>query len=147
MSGSDDLRVRFDMASLGPMLEELRQRGGNIGALTPVIAEDLLESVLERFELESGHAQGPWPELAPATLARRRASASPKMLRDTGLLFGSITAFSSEEEAMAFTNVPYAKFHVSKAGRGRLPLRDFFDIDFEAVAERAAELVAAELAW
>jgi len=144
---SHDLKVRFEMAALGTLLNELRERGGNIAELTPAIAEDLLESVMERFELQSGHEQGPWPALSEATLAARRLAASPQMLRDSGVLFGSLVAFSSNEAAEAFTNVPYAKFHVSHLPRTKIPLRDFFDIDLEAVGERAAELVLSDIAW
>lgn len=142
---ADDCRVTFDMSSLLGVVDEYARRGGNVAELMPVIAEDLVTSVLSQFEAQAGHLQGPWPELAEATLAARRASSSPQMLRDTGTLLGSITPHSTTDTAEAFTNVPYAKFHVSKEPRRYLPLRDFLDIDFQGVTDRAVELLLAEI--
>ena len=65
----------------------------------------------------------------------RRMQGSPKLLQDTGNLVGSVTPFSANDVIEVFTNVPYAKYHVSPEPRRVIPLRDFFDIDlanFEA---------------
>ncbi|MFZ5896816.1 MAG: phage virion morphogenesis protein [Myxococcota bacterium] len=145
MAGADDCKVTLDASALPEALKAYERFGGNLADLMPLVAEDLVEATLERFELESGHEQGPWQPLAPSTLARRRHSKSPKMLRDSGVLFGSIAGAHGEDWAEAYTNVPHAKYHTSKAPRSHLPLRDFFDIDLDAVSERAAELILGEL--
>lgn len=142
---SDDCRVTYDSTSLKGVLEQYAQRGGNLAELMPVIAEDLVSSVISQFEAQAGHSQGPWQELADSTIAARRASSSPQMLRDTDVLFGSITPYSGDDVAEAFTNVPYAKYHVSKEPRQHLPLRDFLDIDMEGVSSRAIDLILAEM--
>jgi phage gpG-like protein len=137
-SGSGKANPFADLASA---VEELERRGLSIDEYSPVIAEELVAKVLERFELESGHQQGAWQELSDETLKNRRASESPKMLRDTDVMFGSITPWSEGNVAEAFTNVPYAKYHVSHEPRTKIPLRDFFDIDREEVAQYGAELI------
>lgn len=59
----------------------------------------------------------------------RRWQGSPKLLQDTGNLVGSIQRDWSDEAVEVFTNVPYAKFHISPESRHVIPLRDFFDIN------------------
>jgi len=64
-----------------------------------------------------------------------RMQGNPKLLQDTGNLVGSITPDWTDNVIEAYTNVPYAKYHISPAPRHVIPLRDFFDIDmarFEA---------------
>lgn len=65
----------------------------------------------------------------------RRWQGNPKLLQDTGVLVGSLTPHTAEDLIEVYTNVPYAKYHVSAAPRHKIPLRDFFDID-QAVFER-----------
>lgn len=145
MSTPNDTSAGFDFSQLAKVVADLQARGGNISELTPVIAEDLLERVITQFESESGFTTGPWEPLKPGTIARRRQSASISMLRDTGVLFGSLTAYSDADTAEAFTNNPVAKYHVSREPRKVLPLRDFMDINFEEAADYAEELLLAEI--
>lgn len=140
-----DVKTSYDASALTKLMRDFGTRGGNVGNLTPVIAEDLVSCILERFELQSGFSQGAWEALEDSTIDARRVSKSPKMLEDSGVLLGSITPFDDAETAEAYTNVPYAKYHVSAEPRTKIPLRDFTDIDFAAVSDRAAELVLAEL--
>lgn len=149
---SNEVAIDFDFSQLNEIMEGFLRRGGNLAEINPVIAEDLVAEVITRFEEQSGFEQGPWQELADSTLAARRQSSSPQMLKDTDNMFGSITAFSDDELAEAYTNVPYAKYHTSHEprqtgadGEPILPLRDFMDIDWPAVIERAGELMMSEV--
>lgn len=82
---------------------------------------------------------------------RRRAKreahlAKPhRILRDTGLLFGSISPNYGPNFVEAFTNVPYGIYHTSSAPRRVIPLRDFFDIDQARVTEDIADLLLASI--
>jgi phage gpG-like protein len=59
----------------------------------------------------------------------RRWQGNPKLLQDTGNLVGSLQRDWSDDAVEIFTNVPYAKFHISPDPRRVIPLRDFFDIN------------------
>jgi phage gpG-like protein len=149
---SNDVKIAFDFSKLDEIVEEFRRRGGNTAEVMPVIAEDMVTEVIERFDLQSGFEQGPWQELSDATLAARRASQDPQALKDTGNMWGSVTPFSGDDLAEAYTNVPYSKYHTShdprikKAdGSDLLPMRDFMDIDWPKVIENAGELLLAEM--
>ena len=73
------------------------------------------------------------------------ASGKFKILQDTGVLVGSITPASSDRYVEAYTGVRYAKFHVSKAPRRVIPLRDFFAIDEREFYAEAAEILLAAI--
>jgi phage gpG-like protein len=75
----------------------------------------------------------------------REASIAFTILQDTGNLAGSIMPYADQAVAEAFTNVPYAGFHVSDAPRKRLPKRDFTDIDFEAAQAEAVDLILSQV--
>lgn len=66
---------------------------------------------------------------------------SYKILQDTGNLVGSITPDFDERSWEAYTNVPYAKYHISKAPRRKVPLRDFFDIDQERFMDEVTDVI------
>jgi phage gpG-like protein len=107
-----------------------------------VISVMLVEEVDDMFET-SGH--GKWKGYAESTLRKRGHIDSAKMLIDTGRLAASITGAYTQDEAEAFTNVEYAKYHVSDAPRTKLPKRDFFDIDIDQVQREAADFLLKEL--
>jgi phage gpG-like protein len=81
----------------------------------------------------------------PSKAARRFKGGNAKLLQDTGNLAGSITPDSDDESATAFTNVPYARYHVSRAPRKKIPLRDFFDIDQESFTREVADMILRQL--
>lgn len=132
------VETTIDFSGLQAILEPLERRGRNLAEFTPIAAETLVSAVLQVFEDE-----GPgWPPLAPSTRARKLGD--PKLLKDTGVLFGSITGASDSESATAFTNVPYSKFHVE--GTASMPARDFLAIDEEATFEEIAEAIVEDIA-
>ncbi len=44
-----------------------------------------------------------------------------------------------------FTNVRYAKFHVSPLPRKKVPLRNFLEIDMDAFSREALDVLVAEI--
>jgi phage gpG-like protein len=145
-SSSDLQGVQLDLEPLGKALMALERAGAEVGEqVMPIAAEILVSAVQEVFEREGAVAGKPkWPDLADSTKARRRGS-SYKILQNTGLLAGSVTPFSEKLVAEAFSNVPYAGYHVSQRPRKKLPLRDFTDIDFESAQKEFADVLLAQL--
>lgn len=141
----------LDYDELVNALALLEEAGGDVGGeVMPVIAEMLVSATLDVFEHEGAVAGKPkWPELAESTL-RKRAKRQPsgvfKILQDTGVLVSSITPVVTEQNvAEAFTNVPYAGYHISAEPRKVIPLRDFTDIDFDTVQADATDVILAQL--
>lgn len=75
----------------------------------------------------------------------RRWQGNPKLLRDRGILIGSLTPFTAEDLIEVYTNVPYAKYHVSAEPRHVIPLRDFFDIDRDAFERDIVDMINVHL--
>ena len=76
---------------------------------------------------------------------RRFKGGSAKLLQDTGNLVGSITPEWDTDYVEAFTNVPYAKYHISPLPRHKIPLRDFFDIDMQRYEQDVVNMLLAEM--
>ena len=134
--------VSVDVSELGRAFGDLERRGKNTRDVMRQISIILVEEVDEMFET-SGH--GKWKGFSPNTKRKRGEMSAAKLLVDTTHLVTSITGAYTQTEAEAFTNVEYAKFHVSDAPRSKIPKRDFFDIDLEQVGEQAVNLVLLEL--
>jgi phage gpG-like protein len=140
----------IDSSELFKALEDLQDAGAAVAAETmPVLAEILVSAVHEVFEHEGAVAgRARWPELAEST-KRKRAKRQPsgvfKILQDTGLLAGSIMPFADQAVAEAFTNVPYAGYHISDAPRRIIPLRDFTDIDFVTAQAEAVDVILSQI--
>lgn len=119
-----------------------------IPEIAPEVAEALVTEVLEVFETEG---YGEWPrfwwerEGLPQPNTRRFKGGGAKLLQDTGNLVGSITPAHEDDEAIAYTNVPYAKYHASHEPREVIPLRDFFAIDQQRFSEDVADMILLRL--
>jgi phage gpG-like protein len=133
-------------AQLRKVVDEVLKHGGNLESVAEVVAEELVAAVEQNFQDERGFQQGAWQEHADSTLARRRDATTHKLLQDTTILAGSITPAHQGLEAQAFTDVPYAIFHVSDEPRSVIPLRDFLDVDLEGIADTTSDLILAEFA-
>lgn len=138
--------VSLDFSALGETLEQMGAAGAEVMAQSaPVIAQNLVYHIEEVFAREGAVAGRPrWPDLAESTKRQRRGT-SYVILQNTGALAGSITPYYEGPVADAFTNVPYGGFHVSKAPRHVLPLRDFTAIDMEAAQKEGADIILAQL--
>lgn len=77
--------------------------------------------------------------------SNRRWQGNPKLLQDTGVLIGSLTPYTSDDIIEVYTNVRYAKYHVSHAPRKKIPLRDFFDIDTDAFERDIIQMIDVHL--
>lgn len=134
--------VSVDFDDLVALLDAYRRRGGNQREAMRFVATMLVEEVDEMFET-SGHGQ--WPPLAAST--RKYRGDSARLLMDTGRLAASITAAATSNTAEAFTNVSYAKYHVSdEEPRRHVPKRDFFAIDMEPVLDEFVDFLIKEIA-
>ena len=140
----------LDSSELFRALDKLQAAGADVAAETmPVLAEILVSAVHEVFEREGAVAGKPrWPELAESTKrirAKRQGSGEFKILQDRGILVGSIMPHAEQSLAEAFTNVPYAGYHISDAPRRKIPKRDFTDIDFDKAQTEAIDVILAQV--
>jgi phage gpG-like protein len=138
--------VKVDMSPLKFWLTELERRGRNLKEVNKGLASIMIEMVDENFATQ-GH--GEWPPLAPSTLARRRQKgAGAQILQDTGRLAASINQGNTnvtENIVEVYTNVKYAKYHVSPLPRKKIPLRDFLKIDMQHFLDEATEVLVSEI--
>lgn len=151
-AGSERGSARISFVPLAEALEQLANAGASVSAeVMPVIAEDLVAAVHEVFLKEGAVANKPkwpgfwWERQGLPRPKGRRWQGVLHLLQDSGVLAGSITPIHEALVAEAFTNVPYAGFHVSQRPRRVIPLRDFTDIDFDQVQEDAADLILSQL--
>ena len=129
---ADFARIEFE--SVNALVRTLDDRAARaVRELRAPIADAMHAEVLEVFETEG---YGEWPQYADSTLNRKlfgpRRSSNPKLLQDTGNLVGSLQPAWDDSSVEVFTNVPYAKYHISARPRRVIPLRDFFAIDVAA---------------
>ena len=112
-----------DGDALSRVLVEMQLKAQSLDRVMPSIAQMLLSAVSDVVEME-----GPgWPELAPATLAKRRKKGvEAKMLRDTGVMMMSLEGTYGPDYADAKFWAPYAKYHINGWG---VPKRNPLDIE------------------
>lgn len=77
--------------------------------------------------------------------SNRRWLGDPKLLRDRGIMIGSLTPHTAEDLIEVYTNVPYAKYHVSHEPRTKIPLRDFFAIDTAKFEQDIVDMIEIHL--
>jgi phage gpG-like protein len=139
--------VKVDMTPLKFWLKELERRGRNLKEVNKGLAAIMIEMVDDNFATQ-GH--GAWPELAPSTLAKRRKKgAGAQILQATGRLAASIKQGNTnvtENVVEVYTNVKYAKYHVSQLPRKKIPLRDFLKIDMAHFLDEATTVLVSEIA-
>ncbi len=144
--------IQMDWSPLDDALRKLGDAGAEVGhQVMPVGAEILVAEVLEVFDkqgaVRGGEAWVPfwWQRYGLSRPKGRRWQGTLKLLQDSGVLVGSITPFSEALVAEAFTNVPYAGFHVSQRPRRKLPMRDFTLIDFEQAQKDFVDVILSQL--
>lgn len=147
-----DFGVRCDTDELVSVLESLERQGASLSHLTPQIAHILVGAVERQFETEGeGHdklaehfGQSGWPPHAPSTLAKRlKKGGTPRLMQDTGVLAGSISPEHGDEFAVAYTNVPYIRYHLR--GGPIIPKRNPFEIEEEHVLRETIDLLLAQV--
>lgn len=134
-----DVNVDVDLTELTMELTTFLGRVQNQHDVNMQAAEILRAMVDDKFESE-----GPgWDELSPATILRRRVGGS-RILQDSGHLAGSLTAYAGADFAEVYTNVLYAKYHLT--GTENMPARDFLDIDEEKALEAISNMILETIA-
>lgn len=127
--------VLIDGSDLARFISQFGGRAKHMHPAMRDVGETLLGYVDEELET-SGH--GRFPPLAPSTLRRKaRMGWSSKPLFATGAMAAANFVESGDDYAEVKNSKPYSIFHVSKAPRTKIPLRDFFDIQEEAFDESA----------
>ncbi len=109
-----------------------RKAKRQIPTLLNLIGDDLVQSTQRRFERQTAPDNRFWLPLSPATRKARRQP-SPRILRDRGLLYQSITHRVTGDSLQVGTNIIYAAIHQfgGKAGRGQkvtIPARPFLGL-------------------
>jgi len=130
-----DVKVDFS-AVLAAVADLDARRSSVMSNVTPIVAEILLAAIDHQFETEG---EGKWPQLAESTLRGRRESTNPMILQDTGIFAASWQPFTSAAVAEAFTEVPYAKYHIGDAPRTIIPKRDPTEVDMDDILSQAAD--------
>lgn len=139
---SDDTELgagEFVSLDMGPLSKILARYGERVADMTPtmqVVAEMLVADVNDVWE-SAGF--GTWPQLAPATIKKRRGTIA-QILKDTGRAAASVQALAGPDFAEASTDVSYMKYHVGDAARTVIPRRDPFDLP-EPAFDRATEYI------
>lgn len=147
----DSAAIEFDTLEYFCRIYQERGRRA-MGELAPAIAESMHSEVLEVFETEGyGEWEGfAWqrtgiigPAKKPSTKGKsgRRWRGTPKLLQDTGNLIGSLTPEWDADIVEVYTNVPYAKYHISPEPRHVIPLRDFFAIDTASFEQDVVDML------
>lgn len=134
----DDKAANADLAALAKRIKDLDPVLDEIGA-------SQVTEVQHRFEQQAGPDGAKWTGLAARTLARRGGD-NPKILRDQGNLYDSVTHKVDSGVAVAIgTNRRYARIHQlgGKAGPGRrvtIPARPYLGLSDEGRKEVVAIL-------
>ena len=130
------IRTEIDITGVEEAVSEIERVLGN---LRPLMAELGIQA--ERVWINKFRRNGPgWAPLSETTLMRRRRGGSgAQILRDTGRLFGSISARGSEgsiynlgSNSLEYgTNLEYAAAHQTGVPERNLPRRAFLPNDRE----------------
>lgn len=144
--------MQLDWSAVDDAIAKLGDAGAEVGhQVMSVGAEILVAEVLEVFDkqgaVHGGEAWVPfwWQRRGLPKPSGRRWQGTLMLLQDSGVLVGSITPFSEALVAEAFTNVPYAGFHVSQRPRRVIPMRDFTLIDFEKAQSEFIDVILSQL--
>lgn len=133
--------IDFSAERLARVTSEYLKGGGNLGDLTPNVAEILVAAIDDVFSAEG--AVGGRPKWAPS---QRALAQDGQTLQDTGNLAGSVQGEWDEESAFAGSDVPYGKYHLGEDSPGRkVPVRDWLGIDLDSVTDEVTEFVLNEL--
>lgn len=106
----DEFGVDVDTSEVDESMDRIARASRDTGPLMDVLAEALLEGVLQNYDREQG-PDAPWVPLAEATQEERQkrgyGANSPKLVRSRQLR-SSILPFSDRDSAQVATNKIYA---------------------------------------
>lgn len=135
------MEIHVNIRELNKQLKAMMRRGHNLTDVNMQLAQILHVMVEDEFE-NNGPGGGKWKAFAESTLRRRRRSATPMLLQDTGDMVNSLQPNAGPDFAELFTNKEYARFHLEGDG---VPKRDFFDIDVDKALETFGQILAEEI--
>jgi len=139
--GSSGARVSVrGMENVKNLVKELQDAGVQTTPVFRAIGMRMKNIQLDHFDERKQMDGSPWPPLSTATLQARRKAAGTtseaeawitdvfgqgdvEPLKDTGVMFGSITFQARKTFAVVGTNDPKGPFH--QKGKGRPPKREF----------------------
>jgi phage virion morphogenesis protein len=106
----------YEDEAVAGALRRAADAGANTADMMDEIAAAMLYGVQRRFETETAPDGSPWAALKPQTIRRRKKGranrgAAASILRDTNLLYTSITPVADAVEAVVGTNLVYAAIH------------------------------------
>lgn len=108
MAGGLDIRIDIDDREIRTALNRLLRATGDLTPAMKNIGEYLVQATEERFNRQSDPDGQKWPEVAPATRARKK---HPKVLTESHHLRGSIHPQADRHSVTVGTNVPYGAIH------------------------------------
>jgi len=139
---ADHAAIKFE--TLETIVRVYQERGRRaMGELAPAIAESMHYYVMEEFETKG---RGKWATFwwqrdGKPKPKGKRWQGNPQLLKNTSNLANSLTPAWDDHIVEVYTNVPYAKYHVSPEPRSKIPLRDFTAIDVDAFEGDVADMI------
>jgi len=136
------VRAEFVTTQLEEILTAYVRR--HDGLPMTVIAEGLITAIDDLIQSEGNHE---WKEFNPDTLKRHPKRRGGLLLQDTGLLaqIQQTPASPGPDWVEVESPAPYAIFHVSRAPRKIIPLRDFLDINMPKVLDDIGDQILSEI--
>lgn len=152
MASNDAFGAKFEDEAVLAKLRGLARRAADFGPVLDEIGASNVTETQQRFEDEVDPTGKKWKEHSDATKgifekrrgkmksAKKRAAYSPRILRDRGDLYDSITHVVRGRELTVGTNRVYARIHQlgGQAGRGRkvtIPARPYLGVSKEGEKE------------
>lgn len=114
------IEIKYDGRAVRDALARLERAGQDLTPAMSEIAAALEDAAKQAFADEASPAGEPWADLSEATKAIRAKDRKwpGEILRDSAILFRSITRDHDRTSAVAGTNVVYAALHQFGAERG-----------------------------
>jgi phage virion morphogenesis protein len=132
MPSVDGISVEVHDQAVTDMLRRLTSAGRDASEAMGAIGAALLSNVGQRsVQGQMDPDRRPWAPLAPSTIkSRRRGRDGVHILRDTGVMMGSLNAHSGRDFVTVGFGVEYAAYH--EFGTRKIPRRGLLLSDPEA---------------
>lgn len=135
--------VSIDSTEVEHLLDKHAKRAKHLAPQMESIAADIVAFVQDQFDT-GGNMK--WKPLSPKYLAWKMSKGKSAVpLTFDGMWSGSHRAEFDDHSAGTSSNAPYAKYHVSKDARTKIPYRSPYDLD-DAIVEDASKRIAKFLA-
>lgn len=126
-------------------LKQLENKASNLKPYFDDLGEYMVLSTRERFDREVDPDGNRWPELAPATVARKaRKNKNPKILQQDSILRDSITPDATQDQLEMGTNLEYGPTHQYGDSSRNIPARPYLGFSDQDLQE-AMDLIGDHL--